>query len=148
MPWQSQIAPYLTGGDSHTNYEASSIHKCPAKSVYAYNRIVGAFGFSSFTKSPFMFADSSYYIVSPNGYWGTPGNWWGGSAIYAAHNNSKSVSGDNGVIGNDASTYLSDQAYNNMVFTDGHVGPQRTLDVFGSEGLQMGAAYDLWFGGN
>ena len=75
-------------------------------------------------------------------------DWWGGSAIYAAHNNSKSVSGDNGVIGNDASTYLSDQAYNNMVFTDGHVGPQRTLDVFGSEGLQMGAAYDLWFGGN
>ena len=134
LPWQSQIAPYLTGGDSWSNYESSSIRRCPLMSVYAYNCVLGDdYRFSRLTGPAFIFTDSSYYALYRSGYWGTPGNWWAGSAIYAAHNNSRSVSGDNAVVGSAPATYASESAYNNMVFTDGHVEAKKTRTAFGPE---------------
>ena len=161
--WNALLYPQYLGVAEGLGHDTIPMAKCPSSSFqslgsasgygsanYTYNYHNYGRTLSSFKGLAFIFSDGGYAIVARSGVAGAPGNWYSGWAFMSCHYNTKAANADTAVMGNAASTYCSDSARSNMVFTDGHAEGVKTLTVFGSEGAMQGGGgcsnYKYWTG--
>ena len=160
--WNVLLYPQYLGVAEGLGHDTIPMAKCPSSPYsslgsasggnanYSYNYHNYGRTLSSFKGLAFIFSDGAYAIVARSGVGGIPGNWYAGFALMGCHYNTKSGSADPAVMGNAASTYCSDSARSNMVFTDGHAEGVKTLTVFGSESAMAGGGgcsnYKYWTG--